>query len=346
VGQCRADVEGGLRAERDPADLDDLVDGTAHEPGGDEDEDDAGPAKEPPEVEPSASAVEREPQPDRDQQPDGRAGEYARRTRAAHVGCRGRGLPDQEQRGLQPFPDDRREREERQAPDAPGREDPIERALELARHRARLAAHPEQHPRHDGGRDQHRRALEDLLPGCLQLAERREDHQSQSRAGRHSGRHAQPDPAEVSTVAGPGQVGADDADDQGGFRALAQAGQQAAREGADVEHAGSSMGTRGPRSRRRVRGVAASAGGIWRGEREPASALALEGQGCLQRPRCDPQRGRRRSAAGGEAGDQPPAPWAARIAARISSLPTISSKLAAIRPCASTTKTNGFTGIP
>jgi hypothetical protein len=147
-----------------------------------------------------------------------------------------------------------------QAPGAPRRENPIERALELARHRACLAAHPEQHPRHDGGRDQHRRALEDLLPGCLQLAESREDHESQRRAGRHGGRHAQPDPAEVSSVAGPGQVGADDADDQGGFHALAQAGQQAAREGADIEHAGSLMGTHGTHPQRR--GVAASASGM------------------------------------------------------------------------------------
>jgi len=130
----------------------------------------------------------------------------------------------------------------------------------MAGHRARLAAHPEQHPGHDGGRDQHRGALEDLLPGCLQLAERREDHESQRRACHHGGRHAQSDPAEVSSVAGPGQVGADDADDQGGFHALTQAGQQAAREGADVEHAGSLMGTHGTRPQRHD--VAASAGGI------------------------------------------------------------------------------------
>ena len=41
--------------------------------------------------------------------------------------------------------------------------------------------------------------------------------ESQGRAARNGDCHAQPDPAEVWTVAGPGQVGADDADDQGGF---------------------------------------------------------------------------------------------------------------------------------
>ena len=148
----------------------------------------------------------------------------------------GRRLADQEERGLDALADDRDERQDGQGRGGPVVDRPIDRRVELAPDAARLAAHPEQHPGHDRGGDDHRQAFEQLLVWLLEAADRLEQDDAEEGAQPEREPGAEEDPREVARVAGLGQIGTDDRDDQRGLDAFAETGQQSAGECADVHH--------------------------------------------------------------------------------------------------------------
>jgi hypothetical protein len=106
--------------------------------------------------------------------------------------------------------------------------------VELAADARRLPAHPEQHPGHDRRREDHGQPFEELLVWLVEAADRREqddpDDRRQPECQPGSDEHVR----EVALVAGLGQVGADDGEDERRLDAFAKAGQQAAGERAEV----------------------------------------------------------------------------------------------------------------
>ena len=156
-----------------------------------------------------------------------------RRTDSAPVSADVR-LAGEEQGRLDALADDRREGQEREAPRPAGVERPVDGRLELALDAGSLAPHPEQHPGHDAGRDEHDRALEDLLVRLLEGADRRIDPEADHRAQGDRDPGADPDLAGVPAVPRPVEVGEDDADDERRLDAFAEAGQQPGRERPEV----------------------------------------------------------------------------------------------------------------
>ncbi len=144
--------------------------------------------------------------------------------------------PGQEERGLDALADDRDERQDGQGRGGPVVDGPVDRRVELTADAARLAAHPEQHPGHDRGGDDHRQRFEDLLVWLLEAADglEQDDPEESAQPERETG--TDEDSREVASVAGLGQVGADDGDDQGGFDAFPETGQESAGECAYVQH--------------------------------------------------------------------------------------------------------------
>ncbi len=104
------------------------MDAVREQAGGDEDERDAGPLEERPQVDDPRSAVEPVPDADSDEEADHRADERAHRLRAC-----GRRLAHQEEGGLDALADDRGEGKRREAEDA---------AIRRARDRLLREAHP------------------------------------------------------------------------------------------------------------------------------------------------------------------------------------------------------------
>ena len=98
------------------------------------------------------------------------------------------------------------------------------------------AAHPEEHPGHDGGGQQHGSPLEDLLRRRLKPADASPTAPAPiTDADAERRHHARPDATEIALVAGLGQVGEHDAHDQGRLDALAEAGEQPGRQESSVQ---------------------------------------------------------------------------------------------------------------
>ena len=98
----------------------------------------------------------------------------------------------------------------------------VHAALELALHRPALATHPEQHPGQDDDRDERGETLDALLDDERQAPDGRDDREADD--DRQGDRGADPDPDAAQRVAPVelDQVGADDADDEGGFQPFAE----------------------------------------------------------------------------------------------------------------------------
>ena len=154
----------------------------------------------------------------------------------ATVGRGGRRLAGQEERGLDALTDDREEGEQAEGRGGSVVDRPIDRGVELTADAARLAPHPEQHPGHDRGGGDHGQPFEELLVWLLEAADGLEQDDAEEGAQPERNAGAEEDPREVAGVAGLGQVGADDRDDQGRFDAFPETGQESAGECAYVQH--------------------------------------------------------------------------------------------------------------
>ena len=141
----------------------------------------------------------------------------------ATVGGRCGCLTDEEERGLDAFPDDRDESQRCERVGGAVIECAVDRRVELAADASRLAAHPEQHPRHDAGGEDQGRRLEQLLVRFREAPDRHEQRDPED--GASGDREARPeeDPRKQPLVAGLGQICADDRDDEGRFDPFAKA---------------------------------------------------------------------------------------------------------------------------
>ena len=146
------------------------------------------------------------------------------RIAATRLDRRSAGYADGEEieHGFEPFADDRNEREAGQREPAARREGAVDPALEIALEGPSLPAHPEEHPAQDADRDDRGHALDALLDDERQLADRR-DHDDADRDRDRQRRHdAGPDARQRVAPVDLDEVRGDDADDQGGFQALAE----------------------------------------------------------------------------------------------------------------------------
>ncbi len=207
----------------------------AEQPGGDEDERHAGPAEERVEVDPARAVIEPDAQDSRDGDPEQRTDEDPDR---ATLCGRGRGLSGQEQGRLDALADDRDEREHAEGRRRSVVDGAVNGRMEFALDTASLAAHPEQHPGHDGCRRDHGDALEQLLVRLFEAADGGE--QDDPEEGAQRDRQAGPDEdlGERAAVPGLGQVGEDDRHDERRLDTLPQAGQQSTGKGAEIHRVG------------------------------------------------------------------------------------------------------------
>jgi hypothetical protein len=189
------------------------VDRAGHQPGRHEYEHEAGDAEEARQVELDAAAV--------DEQPDGdRRGEAEHRARAGARGIVGvLEHREQEHHGLEPFAEDGEERHRHQRAGRAGRQRRAGAAAQLAGEVARVAAHPHHHERDDPHRRDADHGLEPLLPALRELLVEQLERDPGGDADRHRGADAQPHRAQRVAPA----LLAQEAGDEGGFDALAQA---------------------------------------------------------------------------------------------------------------------------
>ena len=214
----RGDVEGEVvDAGQDPRLLE-VVDAVGEHAGRDHDQDQSGPGEEHPQVELERSTEERprdhergpEAEQGADERPDGRLGRLRVRP--------------QEQRGLEALATDGEHRDDEDRACAGG-DRPVELRLELRAHEPGRARHPEDHPGHEGDRQDRQRAADRLLRLEAEAAGPEREQRAEPDGDRCRRRDARPQgPEEVATL-GLHEVGDEDADNERRLEALAQADQ-------------------------------------------------------------------------------------------------------------------------